>query len=365
MSDAAHADVPTRGYGAESGDKIVKPMSFKREPPKANELIIDVLYCGVCHSDVHCLDNAWGFTVYPCVPGHEAVGRVLFAGADVKQLAIGDLVGVGCMVDSCLSCSACLDGYENHCEAPTGPTMTYGGYLLADGSGFNTFGAWADKLVVREEFVLKIPEGMDGAAAAPLMCPGVATYGPLKRFNIQHGDRIGIVGFGGPGHLAVMVAKAMGAEVTVFTTHEWKSEAARKLGADNVVLSTDEAVMKQYGKYFGHILSTIPNAFDPSPYLALLQRRGTMTVMGLLGPYKDVINNFSLASRGLSITGSMIGSIGETREVLEFFADHKLAPIVEMIKLDEVNNAIERLKKADVQFRFVIDMKASYQSEVL
>jgi uncharacterized zinc-type alcohol dehydrogenase-like protein len=358
MSDQPSDKLQVRGYGAVRGDTTLRPMKFERPSPRGNEILIDVLYCGVCHSDVHCIENAWGFTLYPCVPGHEAVGRVILLGDSVKSYSVGDLVGVGCMVDSCLACTACLDGYENHCEAKTGPTMTYGGYLFSDGSGFNTIGAWTDKLVVREEFVVKIPDGMDGATAAPLLCPGVATYGPLKRFNIQKGDRIGIVGLGGPGHLAVMVAKAMGAEVTVFTTRERKFTAARNLGADNVVLSTDSTAMEKYRAYFLHILSTIPNAFDPTPYLALLQRRGTMTIMGLLGPYKETMNNFSLAARGLSMTGSMIGSICETREVLEFFSKHKLVPLIEKIKLEEINVAIARLKKADVQFRFVIDMKA-------
>jgi alcohol dehydrogenase (NADP+) len=350
--------IKVRGYGATSGDKTIKPMAIERSPPKPNELLIDVLYCGVCHSDVHIIDDAWGFTLYPLIPGHEAVGRVLSVGSSVTSFKNGDIVGVGCMIDSCLKCSACKEGWENHCEAPTGPTMTYGGYLVPDGSGFNTFGAWSDKLVVREEFVLRIPAGMDLAKAAPLMCPGVATYGPLKRFDIKKGDKIGIVGVGGPGHLAIMMAKAMGAEVTAFTTHEWKRDAAIKLGADNVVLSTDDEAMKKYSKYFHHILSTIPNAFDPMPYLALLSRRGTMTVMGLLGPYKNVVNNIALAARGLSLTGSMIGSIGDTQEVLEVCAEHKIVPIIEIIKLEEISEAIERLKKADVQFRFVIDLKS-------
>jgi uncharacterized zinc-type alcohol dehydrogenase-like protein len=358
MSKAAPTKVQTRGYGVFDGDTVLKPMSFERPAPKNNELLIDVLYCGICHSDVHAIDNGWGFTIYPCVPGHEATGRVLYAGPSVEGFSVGDLVGVGCMVDSCLTCSACLEGYENHCEAPTGPTMTYGGYLFPDGSGFNTMGAWSDKLVVRQEFVVKIPVEMDAALAAPLMCPGVDTYGPLKRFNIQKGDKIGIVGVGGPGHMAVMMAKAMGAEVTAFTTHPWKVELIRKLGADNVVLSTNPDQMKKCEKSLQHILSTIPNAFDPTPYLALLKRRGTMTVMGLLGTYKNTMNNFALAARGLSLTGSMIGSMGETREVLDFCVKHKIAPAIEIIKLEEVNTAIERLKKADVQFRFVIDLKA-------
>jgi uncharacterized zinc-type alcohol dehydrogenase-like protein len=262
------------------------------------------------------------------------------------------------MVNSCLSCSACTSGWENHCESATGPTLTSGGYLIQQGDNFTTLGAWSDRLVVREEFVVKIPPGLDISKVAPLMCPGTATYGPLKRFGIKKGDSVGIVGIGGPGHLAVMMAKAMGARVVAFTTSEAKKEVAEAIGADLVVLSTNKDAMNGLYRSLDYVLSTIPNAFDPSPYLATLKRRGTMTVMGLLGPYKGVLNNLSLAAWGLKLTGSMIGSVVETRETLEFFADNGLVPIVEMIKLDEINEAIGRLKKADVRFRFVIDLKA-------
>jgi uncharacterized zinc-type alcohol dehydrogenase-like protein len=347
------------GYGNAGtipSDHTLQRMEFKRDAPKSNELLIEVLYCGVCHSDVHLLDNSWGLTLFPCIPGHEIVGRVTYAGEDVTKFKVGDIVGVGNMIDSDRTCSACLEGQENHCEGPHGPTMTQGGYLFQNGSHYNTFGGYSNNIVVREEFVLRIPKGMDLASTAPILCSGTDTYGPLKRFNIKPGDKIGIVGIGGPGHIAVMLANAMGAEVTAITTHEAKREAALQMGATNVIVSTDESAMKKYARYFDHILATIPNSYDVTPYFSLLRRRGSLTAMGILGPYSKALNNFSLAALGLSLVGSMIGSVAETQEVLDFCAEHGISPQVEVIKIQDVNDAMERLKKADVRFRFVIDM---------
>ena len=349
------------GYGTTGttpGDHTLHQMEFERNAPKSNELLIEILYCGVCHSDAHLLDDSWGLTLYPCIPGHEIVGRVTHAGEDVTKFKVGDIVGVGNMIDSDRTCSACLEGEENHCEGPHGPTMTQGGYLYQDGSHYNTFGGYSNNIVVREEFVLRIPTGMDLASTAPLLCSGTDTYGPLKRFNIKPGDRIGIVGIGGPGHIAVMLAKAMGAEVTAITTHEAKREAALQMGAKNVILSTDESEMKKYARYFDHILATIPNSYDVTPYFSLLRRKGSLTAMGILGPYSRVLNNFSLAAQGLSLTGSMIGSVAETQEVLDFCAERGIRPQVEVIRIQDVNEAIERLKRADVRFRFVIDLSS-------
>jgi len=362
--------IPTHGYGILTpGTTVLTPIEFSRESPKQNELLLEVLYCGVCHSDVHAIGNSWGHTSYPLVPGHEAVSIHLFlifrinrsrsrtsdfyiqvchvqsVGPSARTFSPGDIVGVSNMVNSCLACSACTSGWESHCESATGPTLTSGGYLVPQGDKFTTLGAWSDRLVVREEFVVKIPAGLDISKVAPLMCPGTATYGPLKRFEIKKGESLGIVGIGGPGHLAVMMAKAMGARVIAFTTSEGKRAAAEAMGADLVVLSTNKDAMKSLYRSLDYVLSTIPNAFDPSPYLATLKRRGTMTVMGLLGPYKGVFNNLSLAAWGLKLTGSMIGSVEETRETLQFFADNGLTPIVEMIKLEEINEAVERLKE--------------------
>ena len=356
----AAGKITTTGYGTDgtAGDKTLHRIKFQRNRPKSNELLIDILYCGVCHSDVHILDNSWGLTLYPCIPGHEIVGRVTYAGEDVTKFKVGDIVGVGNMVDSDLTCSACLEGEENHCEGPHGPTLTQNGYLYSNGSHYNTFGGYSNNIVVREEFVLRIPKGMDLARTAPLLCAGTDTYGPLKRFNIKPGDRIGIVGIGGPGHIAVMLASAMGAEVTAITTHESKREAALQMGAKNVILSSDESAMKKYARYFDHILATIPDSYDVTPYFSLLRRKGSLTAMAILGPYSSILNNFALAGQGLSLTGSMIGSVAETQEVLDFCAEHGIQPWIELIKIQDVNTAVERLKKADVRFRFVIDMSS-------
>jgi alcohol dehydrogenase (NADP+) len=353
--------VRTIGYGtaakAPSGFSLSK-MEFERDAPKDNELLIDLMYCGVCHSDVHLLDDGWGATLYPCIPGHEMVGRVSYAGGKVTKFKVGDIVGVGSMIDSCRTCEACVEGEENHCQGPHGPTMTYNGALYPNGSRDNSFGGFATNIVVREEFVVKIPDGMDPAEATSFMCPGTATYSPLKRFNIKPGDKIGIVGIGGPGHLAVMLAKAMGAEVTAFTTHADKCEAALRFGATHAVVSTDEQAMKKFNRYFDHILSTIPNSFDVTPYLSLLRRNGSLTAMGLLGPYTKILNNFSLAGQGLSLRGSMIGSVKESQEVLNFAAENGIRPTIELIKIQDVNKALERLSQADVRFRFVIDLSS-------
>ncbi|MEG9431904.1 NAD(P)-dependent alcohol dehydrogenase [Terriglobus sp. ADX1] len=350
--------IQTIGYGTDgkgTEGKSLGRMEFEREAPKSNEVLLDILYCGVCDSDLHLLENSWGLTHYPCIPGHEIVGRVTFAGNDVTKFKIGDIVGVGNMVDSDLTCSACREGEENLCEGPHGPTLTQGGYLFSKGSDYNTFGGYSNNIVVREEFVLRIPEGMDPASAAPLLCSGTATYGPLKRFNIKPGERVGIIDIGGPGHIAVMLANAMGAEVTAITPDETKREVAFELGAKNVLISTNAEEMQKYSGYFHHILGTAPDSYDVTPYLGLLRRRGNITVMAMLGPFTGTLNNFSLASRGLSLAGSMIGSIAETQEVLNFCAEHGIRSRIELIKMEDINKAMERLKRSDVRFRFVID----------
>lgn len=357
--------IETIGYGTERKSTTgvsLSRMKFERDAPKSNELMIDILYCGVCDSDLHLLEDSWGLTKYPCIPGHEIVGRVTFTGKDVTKFKVGDIVGVGNMIDSDRTCSAFIEGVENHCEAPHGPTLTQGGYLFSSGTDLNTFGGYSENIVVREEFVLRIPKELDPASAAPLLCAGTDTYGPLTRFNIKPGDRIGIIEIGGPGHIAIMLAKAMGAEVTAITDDESLRDVCLELGATHVLLSTDEGEMKKFEGYFQHILATPPTSYDVTPYLSLLRRRGTLTAMGLLGPYSKTLNNFSLAAKGLSLTGSMIGSVRETQEVLDFCAEHGIKPRIEMISIQDINKAMERLKRSDIRFRFVIDsssLKAS------
>ncbi len=359
--------IAAKGYGASGsliGGETLKPMEFERDAPKAYEVLIDILYCGICHSDVHQVANDWNNTIYPCVPGHEVIGRVAYAGSAVSKFKVGDIVGVGCMIDSCRSCSACKEGEEQFCESPHGPTMTYNGYFIADGSGLNTFGGYSNNLVVPEDFVLKIPETLDISKAAPILCSGVTTYSPLSHWNVKPGDKVAIAGIGGLGHMGIMIAKAMGAEVTAITTKEEKRDAAMQLGADNVIISENEDEMKQYAKYFNFILVTIPDPFDVNPYISLLRRRGNLVTVGLLAPYKKPLNNMEVASQARSIGGSLIGGIAETQEVLDFCAKHQILPHVEMISLENINEAFDKMKDEEVRFRYVIDMQASNRDAV-
>jgi len=351
--------IATKAYGASGsliGGETLKPMDFERDPPQADEVLIETLYCGVCHSDVHQVENDWKNTLYPCVPGHEVIGRVVYAGAEVTKFKIGDMVGVGCMIDSCQHCSACKEGEEQYCEHPHGPTMTYNGYFVADETMYNTFGGYSNNLVVKEKFVLRIPSNLDISKAAPILCAGVTTYSPLKHWNVKAGDKVAVVGIGGLGHMAVKIAKAMGAEVTAITTKEEKRNAAVELGADNVIISENEDEMKAFEKYFNFILITIPEPFEVNPYVLLLRRRSSLVTVGLLAPYKDSTNNMMVASQARSVGGSMIGGIAETQEVLDFCAEHNILPDVEMINIEDINDAYTKMKDEEVRFRYVIDL---------
>ncbi|MEO3406790.1 NAD(P)-dependent alcohol dehydrogenase [Mucilaginibacter sp. CAU 1740] len=351
--------ITAKGYGASGsliGGETLKPMDFERDAPQANEVLIEVLYCGVCHSDVHQVENDWKNTIYPCVPGHEVIGKITYAGEAVSKFKVGDIVGVGCMIDSCKSCSACHEGEEQFCEHPHGPTMTYNGYFVADGSGYNTFGGYSNNLVVKEDFVLRIPEGMDITKAAPILCAGVTTYSPLNHWGVKAGDKVAVVGIGGLGYMAVKIAKAMGAEVTAITTKEEKRGPALELGADAVIVSENEEEMKQCEKYFNFILVTIPDPFDVTPYINLIHRRGSLVTVGLLAPYKAPLNNMMIASQARSVGGSLIGGIAETQEVLDFCAEHNILPDVELIDIEDINEAYKKIKDEDVRFRYVIDL---------
>lgn len=364
METTTTGKIETKGYGASGsliGGETLELMEFERDAPKDNEVLIAVLYCGVCHSDVHQVENDWKNTLYPCVPGHEVVGKITYAGSAVTKFKVGDTVGVGCMIDSCKSCSACHEGEEQFCEHPHGPTMTYNGYFVADGSGYNTFGGYSNNLVVREDFVLSIPESLDVAKVAPILCAGVTTYSPLNHWKVKAGDKVAVVGIGGLGHMGVMIAKAMGAEVTAITTKEEKRELALELGADKVIVSENEDEMKQFEKYFNFILVTIPDPFDITPYISLIHRRGNLVTVGLLAPYKEPLNNMELASQARSVGGSLIGGIAETQEVLDFCAKHQILPLVEMINIEDINDAYTKIKDEDVRFRYVIDMQSLKQ----
>ena len=349
-----------KGYGASGGilgGKSLKLMEIERKKPTSEEVLIEVLYCGVCHSDIHQVNNNWKNTIYPCVPGHEIIGKVLAVGSSVTNFKEGDTVGVGCMIDSCKSCPSCESGEEQFCLGPVGPTMTYNGYFKPDGSGYNTFGGYSTHVVANQCFVLTIPEKLNIKAAAPILCAGVTTYSPLKQWGVQEGDKVGIIGIGGLGHMAVKLAKAMGAKVTAITTKEDKREAALQIGADSVIISENEDEMKAYEIAFDYLLCTIPYEFDVNPYICLLKPRGSMVTVGLLGPYKKPLDNMETAKLGRTIGGSLIGGIAETQEVLDFCAEHGILPETEMISMEDINEAFENIKNEDVRFRYVIDMK--------
>lgn len=347
----------TKAYGATgSVFNSLSEMEIERSAPKADEVRIDILYCGVCHSDLHQVRNDWHNTIYPCVPGHEIIGRVSEAGSRVSKFKVGDLVGVGCMVDSCGTCPPCQEKEENYCEGPVGWTATYNGYMKPKNEDFNTFGGYSTTVVVKESFVLRIPAALDIKAAAPILCAGVTTYSPMKHWKVGPGQRVAVVGIGGLGHMAVQIARALGATVTAVTRTTEKQAEAEKLGAHDVLISTDSKAMEAHEMKFDFIIITIPDAFEVNDYVKLLKRDGVITTVGLLGPYKDPLNNMEMAMHRRSISGSIIGSIVETQEVLEFCAEHNILPEVEIIKIQDINEAFEKMKDEEVRFRYVIDM---------
>ena len=315
---------------------------------------IDILYCGVCHSDLHQVRNEWGNTVYPSLPGHEVVGRVARAGDAVTKVRVGDIVGVGCMVDSCLSCPACRQGLEQYCEGPKGWTATYNGPQKPDGS--NTFGGYSDAIVVREEFVLRIPPAIAPEKAAPILCAGVTTFSPMRHWKVGPGQRIGVVGLGGLGHMAVQLGRALGAEVVAFSTTPEKLAEAKRLGAVDAVLSTDKAAMAKHAGSLDFVLSTIPEPHDVNPYMLLLKRDGHLVIVGQLAPFAAPVNSGPIAFKRQSLGGSLIGGIAETQEVLEFCAAHSIAPEIQVIPIQPINEAYDGMQAGEVRFRYVIDM---------
>lgn len=338
-------------YAAQSETSALAPMAIDRRDPRPNDVAIDIEYCGVCHSDLHAARNDWGGTTYPIVPGHEIIGRVRAVGSDVTGFKPGDRVGVGCMVDSCKSCSPCEDGLEQYCEK--GMTGTYD-KVLPDGSV--TYGGYSRHIVVREDFVLRVPEGMDPAAAAPLLCAGITTYSPLRHWKVGPGQKVGIVGLGGLGHMGVKIAAAMGAEVTLFTTSPGKADDARRLGASRVVISKDRAQMKAVRGQFDFILNTVAAPHKLDPYLNALTLEGTMVMVGLPDEPHPSPGMAPLIMKRRSLAGSLIGGIAETQEMLDFCAEHGIASDIEMIAMADINTAYERMLKSDVKYRFVIDM---------
>lgn len=340
-----------RAYGTEAAKASLNQMQINRRQAMPHDVEIDILYCGVCHSDLHTARNEWRITVYPCVPGHEIVGKVARIGDKVSKFKIGDVVGVGCLVDSCRECEYCRDGVEQFCEKEAIQTYNSPDKFL----GARTFGGYSEKIVVDENYVLRIPANLNLAATAPLLCAGITTYSPLKHWKIGPGKKVGVVGVGGLGHMAIKIAKAMGAHVVAFTTSESKFAEAKRLGADEAVLSTDEKQMAAYTGKLHFIIDAVSADHDINAYLNLLRVDGSLALVG--APEHPLsVAAFSVIVGRKSFAGSMIGGIAETQEMLDFCGQHNITSDIEMINIQQINEAYERLLKGDVKYRFVIDM---------
>ena len=340
-----------KAYGAYAGDKPLEAMEITRRLPGEHDVQIDIAFCGVCHSDLHQVRAEWAGTLFPCVPGHEIVGRVSAVGAQVAGFKTGDLVGVGCLVDSCQHCEECDAGLENYCDGLVG---TYNG-PTPDAPG-HTLGGYSQQIVVHERFVLRVrhPEAQL-AAVAPLLCAGITTYSPLRHWHAGPGKKVGVVGIGGLGHMGIKLAHAMGAHVVAFTTSESKREAALALGANEVVVSRNANEMAAHAKSFDLILNTVAAPHDLDAFLRLLKRDGTMTLVGAPASPHPSSNVFNLIAKRRTLAGSMIGGIPETQEMLDFCAEHGIVADIELIRVDEINVAYERMLKGEVKYRFVID----------
>lgn len=341
-----------KAYGSQSSEAQLEPIKIERRPTAAGDIRIKIDYCGVCHSDIHYAHNDWGNAVYPAVPGHEIIGRITEIGSEVSGFKTGDLVGVGCLVDSCLACEACNDDEEQYCEKRA--TQTYGS--PDKHTGKMTYGGYSAEITVREEFVLRIPENLDVKAVPPLLCAGITTYSPLNYYKIGKGHKVGVVGLGGLGHMGVKFAIAMGADVTVLTRSPDKEADATALGAKTLVTS-DRDAFKAARKSFDFILNTVPVAHPLDPYLSLLKRNGNMVIVGAIESF-DGFHSGQLVAGRKAISGSMIGGIKETQDMLDFCSLHNIVSDVEMIRMDEINKAWERVQNADVRYRFVIDMSS-------
>jgi uncharacterized zinc-type alcohol dehydrogenase-like protein len=340
----------TKAFAAPGATAPLAAATIERRQPGATDVQIQILYCGVCHSDLHFARNEWHFTQYPAVPGHEIVGKVTATGKGVKKFKVGDTVGVGCLVDSCRTCPECRAGLEQFCN---GMVMTYGSTDPILGGG--TLGGYSQSIVVTEDFVLRLPANLDPAAAAPLLCAGITTYSPLRHWKVGKGQKVGIVGLGGLGHMGVKFAKAFGTHVVLFTTSPGKVADAKKLGAHEVVISKDEAQMAAHAGSFDFILDTVSAAHDLNAYFNLLKRDGNLTLVG--APEQPLpVAAFPLIMRRRSFSGSLIGGLPETQEMLDFCGKHNITCDIEMIRMDQINTAYERMLKSDVKYRFVIDM---------
>ncbi|EPP0955743.1 NAD(P)-dependent alcohol dehydrogenase [Cronobacter dublinensis] len=345
------------GYAAQTAEAPLAPFEFTRRTPRPDDVVLEILYCGVCHSDLHQARNDWGFSRYPLVPGHEIIGRVTAVGSDVTKFKPGDLAGIGCMVDSCRHCDPCRAGLEQYCLE--GNIQTYNGTDRHDSEP--TFGGYSQIILASQDFVLRIPEGLDIQGAAPLLCAGITTWSPLRHWKVGKGSRVAVIGLGGLGHMALKLAHALGADVTLFTRSPGKEEDARRLGAHHVVLSQEESQMAQVAGHFDLIIDTVPYAHDINPYLATLKIDGTLVFVGLLGDMAPPVSTVPMIIGRRAIAGSCIGGIKETQEMLDFCAKHQISADVEVINIQEINEAWERMLRSDVKYRFVIDMASLQQ----
>ncbi len=345
--------IKTVGYAAEEASAPLTPFSFERREPGEHDVLIEILYCGICHSDIHQVRNEWANSIYPMVPGHEIVGRITQVGSAVTRFKEGDLAGVGCFVDSCRVCHNCKDGEEQYCENHL--VVTYNGTERDEKTP--TYGGYSSQVVVDENYTLKIPAHLPLPNVAPLLCAGITTYSPLRRFNVREGQRVGVVGLGGLGHMGVKLAASMGASVTVFSTSPAKEEDARKLGAQDFVVTKDPATLEPLAGQFDFILDTVSAAHDVNVYLNLLRPHGAMVLVG--APEKPLeVQAFALIMSGRTLAGSMIGGIRETQEMLDYCAEKNITADVEVIPVQRIEEAYERTIKADVRYRFVIDIKS-------
>ncbi len=346
--------IKVHGYAASSPKSALAPWNFERREARPDDVTIKILYCGVCHSDLHVAHNDWGWTTYPVVPGHEIIGRVESVGKDVKRFKPGDHVGVGCMVDSCRKCDSCEQGLEQYCA--TGSTFTYGGVDRHDHRP--TYGGYSEKILVSDRFVLKVPDGLDLKGAAPLLCAGITTWSPLRHWKAGKGSQVAVVGLGGLGHMALKLSKALEAEVTLLTRSPGKEQDARRLGAHHVVLSTDQAQMEAVKGKFDLIIDTVPYTHDLNPYIPTLSTSGTLVMVGYLGGLDPLLNTVPMILGRKSVAGSLIGGIPETQEMLDFCGKHGITSDIEVIKIKDINTAYERMLRSDVKYRFVIDMSS-------
>ena len=345
-----------KAYGTDAPENDLELMTIERREIQPKDVEIEILYCGVCHSDLHTARNDWGGSVYPAVPGHEIVGRITGVGSDVSKFKVGDLAAVGCMVDSCRTCSSCAQDLEQFCE--NGFTGTYNGkdkYI----DNQRTYGGYSESVVVDEHFVLHVPANLDLAAVAPLLCAGITTWSPLKHWNVNENSKVAVVGLGGLGHMAIKLAKGLGAEVSLFSRSAGKTEDAKKLGADQVIISTDEEEMKAALNKFDLIIDTVPYEHDINPYMNTLAVNGTLVLVGFIGEFEnDAVSTKPMIYKRRSVAGSLIGGIKETQEMLDFCGEKNIVSDIEIIKMQDINEAYDRMLRSDVKYRFVIDMKS-------